>query len=254
MRSASLSTLRSGLHFLESEPRGGPCAASSRPQAARFQSSSTCAAAQDRVRVPPPGGERQREQSRARSAWSPHAPPRAPEGAPGMASRAAADGLLRLRGERRPLGEDEQRRRGRRGPRRRPGPSGPPAPWSGLPGRQRDRTADPSRDISRSPRRPARARRSTPSMMELASRVSGICAGSITSFCASHSSAIACAERARRRREISARRRLHRLAVEQNRETRRRSHRPQSSRKSACANPRACCAEPTSSGSSGLCL
>ena len=69
-------------------------------------------------------------------------------------------------------------------------------------------------DSARSLRRTGAERSATPSMIELASRVSGISAGSITSRCASHSAASASAKAPRRRGEQPARRRAHRLAVE----------------------------------------
>ena len=65
--------------------------------------------------------------------------------------------------------------------------------------------------------RHAIGRGATPSMMALASRVSGILAGSMTSRWASHSSASACASCSRRRGKSSARGRAHRPAIEQHR-------------------------------------
>ncbi len=59
------------------------------------------------------------------------------------------------------------------------------------------------------------AHRGRASITALASRVSGIRAGSITSFCVSHSAAMASASATRRRGQRAPRRRLHRFAVEQ---------------------------------------
>ena len=86
--------------------------------------------------------------------------------------------------------------------------------------RRRDRTADRSRDISRSRPRPAAGAGATPSMIELASRVSGMAAGSITSRCACPFGGDRLGQRARRRRQRPPRRRAHRPAVEQHRRSR----------------------------------
>ena len=90
------------------------------------------------------------------------------------------------------------------------------------PARRRDRTAGRCRDISRSRPRPAAGDGATPSMIELASRVSGIAAGSILSCCAFHSAASASASSRSRRGQRLPRRGPHRPAVEQHRQSPRR--------------------------------
>ena len=173
-----------------------------------FQSSSTCAAAHASSVGEPARRERQRQQRRAgqrgddieraeppgsprcrRRSGSPRPPPRSP---PPAAPHARCPRPAR------------SARRASRAPNRHRVPMAALACRPARPARRRDRTADRCRDISRSRPRPAAGAGATPSMIELASRVSGIAAGSTLSCCASHSAASACGQGAHRRGQVAA--------------------------------------------------